>query len=96
MRDKIAAAVADVREEHDQGRLSWSVADVKHLIQPHPRHAKDTTLARLGDDNAAVAAGEKPYADSDSDGTDDDAGALIERSDCDLNPIRNCGTRWRP
>ena len=53
MRDKVNAAVAEVREQVKAGRLRWIYKDIMRLILPHPRHAKcDDVLANLGDDTA--------------------------------------------
>ena len=61
MRDKLDAAVADVREEFQNGRLKWTHTDVKRLILPFPRHGKvDEALERMGDDTAE-ADGEVPF-----------------------------------
>ena len=37
IRDKVAAAVAEVEEECRAGRLSWDYNDITRLIFPHPR-----------------------------------------------------------
>ena len=38
MRTNINSAVADIREEHNAKRLSWTVEDIKRIIRPYPKH----------------------------------------------------------
>ena len=38
MRTNINSAVADIREEHNAKRLSWTVEDIKRIIRPYPKN----------------------------------------------------------
>ena len=67
MRDKINAAVAEVREEVRAGRLRWTYEHVQRLILPYPSRPKaDKLLEKMGDDTS-VPEGEAPYEDSEED-----------------------------
>ena len=74
MREKVNAAVADVREEVLANRIRWTPDDVKRLILPYPRHSHtDAVLANMGDDTpeASAVAGEDDDSDKDEDGDGD-------------------------
>ncbi len=59
MRKKVAAAVAEVEEEVQAGRLRWTYKDIMRLVLPHPRRGHcDDVFANLGDD-AALDEGDK-------------------------------------
>ena len=61
MREKITAAVAEVRKEvADKKRLSWSLGDVLRALVPYPAHKSvDTILENNGDDTALLDDGEE-------------------------------------
>ena len=64
MRQKVNAAVAEVRAEVQEGRLTWCYNDIRRLIWPYPRHQHvGGILAALGEDTALEDA-EKPYEDA--------------------------------
>ena len=51
MRKKVNSAVAEVREEVAQGRLTWCYTGCTRLIRPYPKHKHvDDVLANLGED----------------------------------------------
>ena len=51
MREKVNAAVEEVREEVKHGRLSWCLEDVKRLKVPFPEvHEVDAVLKAIGED----------------------------------------------
>ena len=51
MREKINAAVAEVRKEVAEGRLGWSYDDILRVLVPYPKHsAVDAILANIGDE----------------------------------------------
>ena len=74
MRSKVNSAVAEVREEVAEGRLTWSYNDIRRLIQPYPKRSVDVALGNLGEDTS-FAEGYKQYAsdekESDSEGRED-------------------------
>ena len=76
MRKKVNSAVAEVREEVAQGRLTWRYNYIRRLIRPYPTHRHvDDVLANLGEDTA-LEEGEKPYEDDEKEsdgGADTDA-----------------------
>ena len=78
MRAKVNAAVAEVREEVAQKRLTWCYNDIRRLIRPYPKRKHvDEVFANLGEDTA-LEEGEKPYEDKEN---DSDGGADTEASE---------------
>ena len=69
MREKVASAVREVREEVRAGRLKWTYIGIQRLVLPHPHHADDDVLERVGDhfDDAEGA----PIQEDSSGGEDD-------------------------
>ena len=64
MRSKVAAAVAEVKEEVDAGRLRWCYKDIMRQILPHPRKPEvDSVLDNIGDDGVDDNAGDAEGAD---------------------------------
>ncbi len=86
MRQKINSAVAEVREEHQAGRLKWSFENVQRLIREYPKHPHtDAVLARLGDDTW-IDESESKFQDddnetSDSDSSEEDDESVAEAAD---------------
>ena len=77
MRQKVNAAVAEVRAEVKEGRLTWCLNDIRRLIRPYPPHQHvDTILVALGEDTA-LEEGEQPYKDEEQ---GSDSGAASETS----------------
>ena len=77
MRQKVNAAVAEVRAEVDEGRLKWCFNAIRRLIRAYPPHQDvDTILEALGEDTA-LENGEKPYEATDQ---GSDAGAASDQS----------------
>ena len=77
MREKVNAAVAEVRAGVQVVRLRWCVNDIRRLIRSYPPHQHvDTILAALGEDTA-LEDGEKPYEEADQ---GSDAGAASDPS----------------
>ena len=75
MREKINAAVAEVREEVVVGRLRWCAADVKRLILPYPaKPAVDAILEHMAD-NTSIALEGHQYEDNDDDTGSDASGS---------------------
>jgi len=78
MRAKVAAAVAEVKEEVDAGRLRWCYRDIMRQILPHPRRkGLDDVLAAIDGDVALDVA--------DADVEDEDA---MRADEDDEDPIR--------
>ena len=80
MRDKVTAAVAEVREEISAGRFRWCYDDVRRLIELMPRHKRvDQILQNVGDDVGSVPDGERAYDEGDDEGAlEDDSGAATK------------------
>ena len=81
MREKITAAVAEVREEISAGRFRWCYDDVRRLIELMPRHRRvDEILQNVGDDVGSVPDGECAYDEGDDAGArEDDSGGERRR-----------------
>jgi hypothetical protein len=83
MREKINAAVAEVRQEVQANRLSWTYANVRRLIRPYPQHrGVDSKLAKLEDDTW-IPEGETPYEEEDE--SSEDEGEEDEDGEGDLD-----------
>ena len=58
MRDKVTAAVAEVQEEVEAGRLRWCYKDIMRLVLPHPRKGiADDVLRNLGEESLVADEG---------------------------------------
>ena len=80
MREKVATAVGEVREEARAGRLRWCYKHIMALVLPHPRKGKeDDVLARVGDyygkDGPPGAGHCEPNADDEGAAEGEDAGS---------------------
>ena len=96
MRAKIDAELQDLKDEFDDGGLTWGERGVKRLITPYPKHEKvDKVLERLGEDfyhdsvhrltdeaELSAVATEDVYAEAgEDDTTSDDEDSNEERED---------------
>ena len=61
MRRKIDAAVAEVREEVQAGRLKWTFRDVQRLIRPYPARKEVDRLIEKMHDDTWIVEGEATY-----------------------------------
>jgi hypothetical protein len=82
MREKIDAAVAEVREEVRAGRLSWTLPHILRLIKPYPKHRKtDEVLEKMKDDTW-IEEGQASFVGEGGDAADehqdDEAGAFTD------------------
>ena len=86
MREKVAAAVAEVKEEVSAGRLRWCFKDIMRQIIAHPRKQHvDDVLANMCDDTALVeeAAGDRSVEKAAEDRSD----AGTDADECDEDAI---------
>ena len=84
MREKVTAAVEEVKEEVEARRLRWCYKDITRLVLPHPRKGvADDVLRNLGEESLVADEGgdEGPAcgqalmdADDEEDSEDDDWG----------------------
>ena len=73
MREKVNAAVAEVREEIKHGRLSWCLEDVKRLKKPFPEVREvDAVLKAIGEDAGDDGCWENRISNYDDSEDDDD------------------------
>jgi len=88
MREKVTAAVAEVKEEVRAGRLRWCYKDIMRHILPHPRKQHvDDVLANIGDDTA-LDEGDKATEEAEG---GDDGGS--DANSCDDEAMSEGGSR---
>ena len=74
---KVNDAVAEVREEVWQGRVSWCFNEIRRLIRSYPRHKHvGDVFENIGEDTA-LKEGEQPYEEKEY---GSDSGATSEKS----------------